>query len=82
MVNKDKFFEQLEEGEVFTYSDGYLFKEVQKMAERRAVNIEYCQPGTIEYKLYGCMTARVIRNKIINPEVQMFHFDPKMIVFH
>jgi len=79
MSSADRFFETVKEGEIFRFSDGYCLEEVRKMAERRGVKIEYCPPGSYEYKQYGSMTVRVIRNKILNPEVQMFHFDPVLI---
>ena len=78
-VNLDKFFDSLKEGELFRYSDAYILEEVRKMGERRGVTVEYCPPGTHEYKTYGCMTVRVIRNKILVPETNVFHFDTEYL---
>ena len=75
----DKFFATLDEGELFRYSDCYILPEVKKMGERRGVTVEYCPPGTPEYKTYGCFTVRVIRNKILIPETNIFHFDPEYL---
>jgi len=76
MVDKDKFFDKLQVGDVFTYSDGYCLDEVKKMARRRGVTLLYCPPKSEEYIKHGCMTVKVAEHLINEPESQPFHFDP------
>lgn len=75
--NPNIFFKSLKPGEVFAFSDGYSFKEVQSMGHRRNKTIIYCKPGTPEYKKYGCMTAKVALAEEVEPKI--FHFDIEML---
>jgi len=76
LVNKDKFFKELQAGDLFRFSDGYLYKEVEKMADRRGVVIRYCPPRSPAYEMYGCQTAQVVQDKLVY-EPQIFHFHIK-----
>ena len=73
----DKFFDQLEAGDIFTYTSAFIYGEIKKMAERRSRDVRYCHPGTDEYKAYGDMTVKVVGNKLIKG--QLFYFDENMI---
>jgi hypothetical protein len=76
MGNKDKFFSKLSVGDLFVYSDGYLYADVEKMAGRRGLVLRYCPPKSHAYEKHGCMTVQVVQNKLIY-EPQIFHFDIK-----
>ena len=76
--NKDKFFEELTIGDLFTYSDGYLLGEVKNMAERRGLELRYCPPKSIAYEAYGSMTVQVVKDRLVHVP-QMFHFDTNQL---
>lgn len=58
--NEATFFNKLEEGDVFTYSEAFDAKEVIQKAKLRGKDIEYCAPETAEYRKYGCYTCKVL----------------------
>lgn len=58
--NEESFFEICHEGMVFNYSQAFFPKDVRKIAEKHGVVVEYCEPGTPEYKEHGCHTMKVI----------------------
>ena len=60
-ASEKSFFEGLNEGDVFTYSQAYLPKDVEDLAARRGVTVEYCVPGTSEYESFGDKTMKVVK---------------------
>jgi len=54
------FFPKLKVGEVFTYSQVFDLKSVKKIADAFGVTIEYCAPGSEEYKNFGCFACKVV----------------------
>ncbi len=73
----DGFFNRLKAGDIFNYASGFLYQEVEKMAERRGMEVQYCPPSTAEYINHGDMTVKVVRNKLT--QEQIFHFDLEML---
>ena len=55
-----KFFDRLKVGDVFTYSDEYTLQDVAAIAKQYGKEIAYCQPGSPEYKEYGCYTCKIV----------------------
>jgi hypothetical protein len=55
-----RFFARLKVGDVFTYSDAYLFVEVAQLAKKCGRFILYCRPDSDEYKAHGCFTCKVV----------------------
>lgn len=62
--NEDNFFQSLVVGEVFTYSTSFIPQEIKKIAIENCLRVEYCKPGTSEYKSHGCHTMVVLGNKL------------------
>jgi hypothetical protein len=60
-VSFEKFFSKLKDGEIFTYSDAFLFHDVKEFGLRYGWNVIYCEPTTPEYKEHGCFTCRAYR---------------------
>jgi len=59
------FFERCKAGKVYTYFHSYYMIEcVRTLANKKGVIIEYCKPGTPEYKQYGCFAFKVLHNPI------------------
>ena len=58
--NEKVFFDNVYPGMVFTYSEAFSPQELTKLAAAKNVNVEYCRPGTPEYKQHGCFTMKVI----------------------
>lgn len=61
--NKNVFFNHLtnlEVGVVFTYSQSFLYRDVQKLAFEKGVIIEYCPPESEEYKKFGCFVCKIV----------------------
>ncbi len=77
MDDLDRFFDQLKAGDIFTYSSGFIYGEIKKMAERRNRDVQYCSRESKESKRYGDLTVKVVGNKLI--EEQIFHFNEDMI---
>ena len=61
--NQGQFFNDLNEGDVFVYQDVFLFEDVKRLSDMNNVEIEYCEPRSPEYKLYGSYTVRVVSDK-------------------
>jgi len=55
-----RFFARLKVGDVFTYSDAFLFTEVAQLAKKCGKFILYCQPRSEEYKAHGTYTCKVV----------------------
>jgi len=77
VTDVNRFFKSLKPGEIFNFSDGYSFREIKSIGERRNVRITYCKPGTPEYEKYGCFTAKVAVPEPKKPEV--FHFNTELL---
>jgi hypothetical protein len=55
-----RFFAMCAVGEVCTYSEAFDFNTVKRMAREHGVLVRYCEPGTVEYKEFGCFNFLVI----------------------
>jgi hypothetical protein len=66
--NEKEFFQTVSVGEVFTYSNSFIPQEIKKLAKENGLKVEYCKPGTSEYKAHGCHTMVVLGKvrKLIN----------------
>ena len=53
------FFRRMQKGEVFTYADAFDLDMVRELAYNQGRMIEYCPPGTDEYRCHGCNTCVV-----------------------
>lgn len=61
--NETLFFKFCTPGHVYTYDeDYYLWEDIKKAAEYHGVPIEYCRPGSPEYKTYGCFAFKVLED--------------------
>lgn len=61
--NEHNFFNDKEEGLVFNYSSSFDPKEVEKIANKKGIEVEYCRPKTPEYKAHGCFTMKIVSIK-------------------
>lgn len=80
-LNESTFFDQpFHKREVCRYAmSHFLYRDVQKLAERKGVIIDYCRPGTEEYKIYGCNCFIVCSKEqpeTINHLNEPVYFDP------
>lgn len=59
--NKENFFKELKEGEVFMYSfHDYKWEDIVKFAEEYKINVDSIKKGTEDYKMYGECAAKVL----------------------
>lgn len=64
-LNKEDFFNELKDGEIFMYSfHDYKWEDIVKLAEEYEVKIDSIKKGTEEYKKYGNCSAKVVDKKI------------------
>lgn len=63
MRNLDTFFENIKEGDIFTYSEAFNPQEIVELAAKKAVRAEYCPPGSPEYRSHGCFTMKIYREE-------------------
>jgi hypothetical protein len=77
IINRNKFFDDIKTGEIFTFSTSFDILYVIKIARNRGVTVEYCKAGSPEDLKYGSRTMKVIRNKL--NDSQIFHFDTKYL---
>lgn len=57
-----RFFSQLEKDELFTYSfSSMTFRCVERIAASCGVTVKYMEPGTKEYRTYGCCCCRRVK---------------------
>lgn len=62
--NKENFFKELKEEEIFMYSfHDYTWEDVIKFAEEHKVKINYIKKGTEDYRKYGECSAKVVTIK-------------------
>jgi hypothetical protein len=74
-LNKEAFFNELTEGEVFMYSfHDFKWEDIIKFAEEYKVKIERMIKGTEDYKKYGECAAKVVNKKA---KVFSFKIDSK-----
>lgn len=57
------FFKSLEVGELFTYSNRYLWRDVERIAEKDSITLIYNEPNTREYKSFSYNTGKVKEKK-------------------
>jgi hypothetical protein len=69
--NRKVFFQNVEEGELCTYNDAYLFDDVRKLAEEFNVDIEYILPEDPEYQQHGCYCFKIVRVHEVFDQYQM-----------
>lgn len=62
-------------GDVIKYNDGYNPYEVTQLALKRGYTVEYCEPGTPEYKEHGCQTMKVTGLPTHRQEKQLGRID-------
>jgi hypothetical protein len=63
-ANTNNFFKNLKPGEIFTYSQAFLLRDVIEMAQKEGITITYAKPGTKLYKEYGsCSCVANIQEK-------------------
>ena len=52
--NQHKFFgKSVNHGDLFSYSGAFLLRDVGHLAKKAGFWIDYCKPGTQEYKMHG-----------------------------
>jgi hypothetical protein len=69
-LNKEDFFNELKEGEIFMYSyHDYKWEDIIKIAEEYKIKIDCIKKGTEEYKKYGECAA-----KVLNKQAKLFSF--------
>lgn len=52
--NQHKFFgKNVNHGDLFSYSGAFLLRDVGHLAKKAGFWIDYCKPGTQEYKMHG-----------------------------
>lgn len=62
--NKEEFFNELNEDEIFMYSfHDYKWEDILKLAEQYNIKIDYIKKGTEDYKKYGKYSAKVVNIK-------------------
>ena len=72
--NKEDFFKELKEDEIFMYSyHDYKWEDIIKFAEEYKIKIEYIKKGSEDYKKYGECAAKVvnIKTKIFNFKINL-----------
>lgn len=77
IINKNKFFDTIQTGELFKFSNAYGIGYVIRTAANRGVTVEHCKKGSPENVKYGSRTMKVIRNKL--NDSQIFHFDSQYL---
>ncbi len=75
-TNMNKFFDNIQPGEIFKFSTCYDFEYVIKIAADRGVIVKYCKSESTKYD-HGSRIMKVIKNKLHEP--QIFHFDTKYL---
>ncbi len=56
--NQHEFFGvKVKHGELFNYSQSFLYRDIEILARKNDYWILYCKPGTREYKMHGDMTC-------------------------
>jgi hypothetical protein len=74
-LNKEDFFNELKQGEVFMYSyHDYKWDDIVKFAEEHKIKIDYIKKGTEDYKKYGECAAKVVN---IRTKIFSFKFNSK-----
>lgn len=74
-LNKEEFFNELKEDEIFMYSfHDYKWEDIIKFAEEHKVKIEPTKKGTEDYKKYGQCAAKVVSKRT---KVFSFKIDSK-----
>jgi hypothetical protein len=69
-LNKEDFFSELKEGEIFMYSfHDYKWEDIVKFAEEYKVKVDCIEKGTEDYKKYGKCAA-----KVVNKKTKLFSF--------
>ncbi len=59
--NKENFFKELKEGEIFMYSfHDYKWEDIVKFAEEYKIDVDSIKKGTEDYKMYGECAAKVL----------------------
>lgn len=61
LKNVDTFFDNVEKGEIFTYSNQFNLQHVRSSAIRKGWMLEYCAPKTKEYNIHGTNTCVVVQ---------------------
>ena len=69
-LNKEAFFNELKEDEIFMYSyHDYTWEDIINFAEEYKIKIDCIKKGTEDYKKYGECAA-----KVVNIKAKMFNF--------
>lgn len=56
--NQHNFFGvKVKHGELFNYSQAFLFKDIQVLAKKHGFWVDYCKPETDEYMKHGTFTV-------------------------
>jgi len=56
--NQHEFFgKQVKHGDLFIYSQSFLFKDVDTLAKKEGFWVAYCSPDTKEYRMHGHFTC-------------------------
>ena len=82
-LSRPDFFNYVFEGQSYIYDpDYYLFKDIQKLARQKGVEIIYNQPGTKVYSELGCFNFTVIGFILPsdNPKSEALLFNPDNLV--
>lgn len=59
--NEHTFFKSLEVGEIFTYSNRYLWRDVESIANKDDMVVVYNEPKSREYKVFDYNTGTLRR---------------------
>lgn len=76
--NQHKFFGyKVNHGDLFNYSQSFLFRDVEILARKHGFWVEYCKPDTKEYKMHGDMTCYVYSIAKAADEMERNSWDTK-----
>jgi hypothetical protein len=77
-LNKEDFFNELKDGEIFMYSfHDFKWEDIVEFAEECKIKIDYIKKGTEDYRKYGECAARVVN---IKKKVFSFKINSKELV--
>jgi len=63
ITDRNKFFRNLEVGDIFVYSWEFTSKTIKKISEKHGLITKYCEPRSPEYTRYGSFTMKVMEIK-------------------
>lgn len=78
--NQHSFFgKNVKHGELFSYSDSFLLRDVRHLAKKQGYWIDYCKPGSLPYKMHGSQVCYAHEIEKAAEEMEAASFPNKLI---